>query len=179
MLALQSLFDSYRSRSYTLMFNIFMLLVHVGVVKGNGSWIKGTREILFIAQKQGLRPPSLAFPAYELTLCIFCPSAIHGINLSWLWSSPQADVVLDLGLSPRLLYFIGTITQTAISDLDNSLAANRLQEQLEKLEQKVSGVDKGKEVTEQIAKSYLLSAHLLIDCRLLGLVLFPNSKLRH
>ncbi|OAA63330.1 hypothetical protein SPI_03493 [Niveomyces insectorum RCEF 264] len=152
-----------------------MLLVHYQVVTGDSAWFQSSK-VLVAMQRQDIpfyEYPTARFIAYQVILNIFHPysneSSHGGLDISWLRTQELADNVLDLGLSCRLLYFIGRSTEMARSDTTTQSERESLLRMVHGADQHVSGIkDEAKRVVETVAASYKHAAALMLLCRLFG-----------
>jgi hypothetical protein len=108
---------------------------------------------------------------YECVLNIFNTSstAHNGLDITWLHQVQNPCHVLDLGLCPRLLFYIGRITELALQQPPSLDESNKTLLETQKLQQMVHGAEgEASLVAGQIATTYQLSAQLLVYIRLFG-----------
>ncbi len=159
------------SPSVDVLTTMTMLLVHHQVVTGDQGWV-AISKILVAMQDRGISfssNTSVLFIAYQIILDVFNPREhLHGgLDINWLQTWALPDHILDLGLSPRLLFFIGRITELASEK--NTREAMSLLGQIQGTDQIVSGVQgEATLVVERIALSYKHAAILMLYCRLFG-----------
>jgi hypothetical protein len=152
-----------------------MLLVHRQVVIGDRHWFRNS-QLLVGLETHGIdfkHHPAALFLIYQIILNIFDPGTLanNGLSIDWLLTH-DPDTVLDLGLSRRVLFYLGYITQLAKQKPPDSLPAHTVPPRLGLLSdvrQNTSGVDgEASAVVGSIALSYKVSAILLMYCRIFG-----------
>lgn len=159
---------------------ICMLLVHHGVTSFDGPpfhWAIHAR-FLYACQSLGISIDyqSAIFIVYQIILSIHRPMdnvANLGIRLEWLLACSFPELILDLGLSRKLLYYIGKITEVASMTM---YCIGERERQGKMLQSNIAGVvqytaEKEKRVFDvviNIGRSYQIAALLNVKCRLLG-----------
>lgn len=152
---------------------ITLLTVHFCVVQ-QLPWL---RYIAFLThlQKKGIALQNYAhalFPTYEVILNILSrsPTVHHGLDIQWLTGVDKPHHVLDLGLCPQLLFYIGQITALASAETVDEQRIEDLYLAISCLRQDSSEVEDEsvRLVVANIAESYRISAILLFFIRLWG-----------
>lgn len=160
-----------RRKSVEAFLAVTMLFVHSLVVYG-AQWESGVQMLRWL-QGRGVTlhgQPLALFPAYEIILNVFRTDAcVHGgLDIEWLQKVSLPDHVLDLGLSSRLLFYIGRSTEL-VTSATSTEEYWLLLEDIRRTQQFVMGIEgEEKRTVERIALSYELAAELMVYCRLLG-----------
>lgn len=154
------------------LFAVLLLFVHYCVVQ-RLDWAQAS-SLLAWEQNHGIsleNYPLVLFTTYEIILKIFdSGSETHGgLKIDWLERVQNPTEVLDLGLCPQLLFYIGRITELTLQHPLNPEDRDCVLWKIERLQQEVSGATGEAEmVARQIAETYRLSAQLLAHVRLFG-----------
>ncbi len=161
---------------------IGMLLLHHGVTSTEGPLFQWSMHAKLLCGLQSLNVcinyPAAIFIAYQIILNLGRPLeklANDGIGLDWLLDCEHPDLILDLGLSRRLLYYIGKTTEVAsrtIHAMDERERQGRIFKAAiaEHTQYAMEPVKEAFEVTMNIGLSYQIAALLMVNCRLLGYV---------
>jgi hypothetical protein len=155
---------------------VCMLLVHYSVCSPdrNSRWLMHASLLCFL-QKQGISIdfPEALFIVYQIILT-FNPlspqSANHGIRIDYLLDD-NPDLIVDLGASKKILWFIGKI-----SEVESSTRSNFCEraEQGKMLETSISSVVQhtnerlNAALVQEIGECYKICVLLMVRCRLLG-----------
>lgn len=159
---------SHRSSTEPLLASI-MLYAHLQEMRACG-WNNAMSRLIQVQQENALHnQPFAVLIACRAILNIFTNVPHGGLQIGWLEQHTWPDHVLEIGLSPRLLLYIGRSTELSItaSNPDDYMALVKCIRTTTQFVTNATGAAE-QSVAEDISYSYKLAAELVTYYRLFG-----------